>query len=212
MKRRLFTAAAVLLFSFAGASAQTAGDLIFNSSGASMHRSPYQFEGLMIEPNGQFIDESVFVYKIEKAVQLLKNKSPEEFKTMQAVIGKIRATRASGANYNEEIMTIEIASRTFEASLEWLASVLIHETRHIKKYRDTGKKYGGAFQMSDKKAALQVMIDEELDCNRIQLVVLEKIGGTKFEIDYLRAQKGDHFDIDKDGDYDWDDYNIRSWD
>ncbi|MBK7933558.1 MAG: hypothetical protein IPK01_08670 [Acidobacteria bacterium] len=65
--------------------------------------------------------------------------------------------------------------------------------------------------MSDKKAAFKVMVDEEMECNRAQLVTLGKIGGSKFEIDYLKAQKGDHFDIDKDGDYDNDDYKGRSW-
>ena len=169
------------------------------------------FEKFTIEPNPAFIDETEFINKIKNAVLLLKNNSPGEFMTMQSVIGRIRATQVSGANYNEEVMTIDIARRTFDASLAWLTSVLAHETHHIKKYKDTGKKYGDAHLITDKKAALQVMIDEELECNRVQLAVLKKVGGTKFEIEYLTAQKGDHFDIDKDGDYDWDDYNNRNW-
>ncbi|HMS38752.1 MAG TPA: hypothetical protein PKE69_00895, partial [Pyrinomonadaceae bacterium] len=104
-----------------------------------------------------------------------------------------------------------IAKRTFDASLEWLASVLIHETHHIRKYKDTGKKYGDAHLMKDKKAAFKVMVDEEMECNKIQLVVLINIGGAQYEIDHLKAQKGDHFDIDKDGDYDSDDYGMRDW-
>lgn len=86
-----------------------------------------------------------------------------------------------------------------------------YETTHIKKYKDTGKKFGDAHLLADKKAALQIMINEELDCNKVQLVVLEKVGGARYEIDYLRDQKGDHFDIDKDGDYDMDDYRGRKW-
>ena len=174
-------------------------------------KSDLTFEGFIIEPNAKFINETTFINKIKNAILLLKTKSPDEFKTMQSVIGKIRATQASGANFNEEIMTIDIAKLTFEASLEWLASVLIHETQHIKKYKETGKKFGDAYKMTNKKAALQVMIAEELSCNKAQLVVLKKVGGTKFEIDYLKAQKGDHFDIDKDGDYDMDDYKGRKW-
>jgi hypothetical protein len=211
MKRRLLIAAAFLFVSFGSVSAQTAGDVSAKSTGDFSSGSPLTLEGFIIEPNSQFIREAAFINKIEKALQLLKSKAPDEFKLMQSVIVKIRATKVSGANYNEEVMTIDIARRTFDASLEWLASVLIHETRHIKKYKDTGKKLGDAYLMTDKKAALQVMIDEELECNRVQLAVLEKIGGTQFEIEYLKAQKGDHFDIDKDGDYDWDDYNNRTW-
>lgn len=211
MKRLLLIATAFLLVSFASVSAQTARGSSARPADKFTIKSVLTLEGFIIEPNESFIEEAEFINKIDKALYLLKTKAPDEFKTMKSVIGKIRATKASGANYNEKIMTIEIARLTFDASLEWLASVLIHETRHIKKYRDTGKKYGGAFEMTDKKAALQTMIDEELECNRIQAIVLEKIGGTKFEIDYLKAQKGDHFDIDKDGDYDWDDYNNRNW-
>lgn len=204
MKRLLLIATAILLVSLINISAQTARDAYVEPV--------LNFEGFIIEPHAQFINEIEFTDKIKKAVLLLKDKAPDEFKTMQSVIGKIRATKISGANYNEEIMTIDIAKGTFDASLEWLASVLIHETRHIKKYKDTGKKYGNAHLMKNKKAAYQVMVAEELECNKIQLVVLEKVGGAKYEIEYLRAQKGDHFDIDKDGDYDSDDYNARDWD
>jgi hypothetical protein len=174
-------------------------------------RSITTFEGFIIESNDKFISEPAFTNKIKHAILLLKSKSPDDFKVMQSLIGKIRAAQISGANYNEEIMTIDIAKLTFDATLEWLSSVLIHETTHIKKYRDTGKKFGNAHLIADKKAALQVMINEELDCNRVQLGVLERVGGKKYEIDYLKAQKGDHFDIDKDGDYDMDDYRGRKW-
>jgi len=211
MKRRFLIAAAFLLVSFGSTAAQTASDISAKSRGENSAKLPLKLEGFMIEPNDQLINEAAFLKKLDKALQLLKSKSPDEFRMMQSNIGKIRAWNTSGANYNEEVMTIDLAKPTFEASLEWLASVLIHETQHIKKYKDTGKKLGGAHLMTDKKAALQVMIDEELECNRIQAVVLEKVGGKKYEIDYLKAQKGDHFDIDKDGDYDWDDYNNRNW-
>ena len=211
MKKMFLIVIAILFVSFSNVSAQKVGKVSSESAHDISVRSPLKFEGFIIEPNAGFINQTVFTTKIKQAIELLKEKAPEEYKMMQSVIVKIRATRASGANYNEEVMTIDIAKRTFDASLEWLASVLIHESQHIKKYKDTGKKYGGAFEMTDKKAALQTMIDEELECNKIQVTVLEKIGGTQFDIDYLKAQKGDHFDIDKDGDYDWDDYNLRDW-
>ena len=211
MKKMFLIVIAILFVSFSNVSAQKVGKVSSESAHDISVRSPLKFEGFIIEPNAGFINQTVFTTKIKQAIELLKEKAPEEYKMMQSVIVKIRATRASGANYNEEVMTIDIAKRTFDASLEWLASVLIHESQHIKKYKDTGKKYGGAFEMTDKKAALQAMIDEELECNKIQVTVLEKIGGTQFDIDYLKAQKGDHFDIDKDGDYDWDDYNLRDW-
>ncbi len=178
---------------------------------ATSFPAPIKVEGLIIETNQKIIDDKAFVTKITAALNLLKTKAPEDLKLVQSYIGIIRAYPASGANFNEEIMTIDIGKQTFDASLEWLTSVLVHETTHIKKYKDSGKKFGDAHLMSDKKAAFKVMVDEELACNAAQLITLAKIGGTKFEIDYLKAQKGDHFDIDKDGDYDMDDYKSRSW-
>lgn len=173
--------------------------------------APIKIEGFIIETNSKIIDDKAFVTKITAALTLLKTRSPEDLKMIQSYIGIIRAYPASGANFNEEVMTIDIGKQTFDASLEWLTSVLVHETIHIKKYKDSGKKFGDAHLMSDKKAAFKVMVEEELACNAAQLTTLAKIGGTKFEIDYLKAQKGDHFDIDKDGDYDMDDYKARSW-
>ena len=184
---------------------------VFTFASPLFAQSPLKIDGIIIETNSKYISDAEFITKISAAINLLKLKAPREFETLKSVIGKIRARQASGANFNEDIMTIDIAKRTFDATLEWLASVLIHETTHIKKYKDTGKKFGDAHKITDKKVALQVMINEELDCNKSQLVVLEKIGGKKYEIDYLKAQKGDHFDIDKDGDYDLDDYKKRDW-
>jgi hypothetical protein len=210
MKRLFLIIAALILTSSINVAGQTAKDIVRTAKGVSAN-STLKFEGFVIEPHAELMNETVFNEKIKQAVTLVKTKAPDEFKIMQTYIVKIRSTEISGANFNEEVMTIDIAKRTFEASLEWLASVLIHETQHIRKYKDTGKKYGDANLLTDKKAALQIMIDEELECNKIQLVVLEKVGGSQFEIDYLRNQKGDHFDIDKDGDYDWDDYRLRDW-
>ena len=189
-------------------SAQT----VVRSAPAPAVSAPIVVEGIVIKPDAKIVEDRAFVTKITAALYLLKTKSPEDLKLVQSYIGIIRAWPASGANFNEEIMTIDIGKQTFDASLEWLTSVLVHETTHIKKYKDSGKKFGDAHLMSDKKAAFKVMVDEEMECNRAQLVTLGKIGGTKFEIDYLKAQKGDHFDIDKDGDYDMDDYKGRSWD
>lgn len=157
------------------------------------------------------ITDPEFTNKIQKALDLLNKKSNSHLLTIKSYTKIIRAAAASGANYNETEMTIDIARSTFDASLEWLASVLVHENNHIKKYKDTGKKYGDAHKMTDKKAALQVMINEELESNRIQLEALKNIGGTQDEIKYLMAQKGDHFDVNKDGLYDSRDYGSRTW-
>lgn len=166
--------------------------------------------GITVRGNSHITDPE-FTNKIKKALDLLNKKSNSHLLTIKSYTKIIRAAAASGANYNEAEMTIDIARATFDASLEWLASVLVHENHHLKKYKDTGKKYGDAHKMADKKAALQVMINEELECNRIQCEALRNVGGTEHEINYLKAQKGDHFDVNKDGLYDSRDYGSRNW-
>lgn len=168
------------------------------------------YKELRIEPN-TYIKDPEFSTKIKSAIDLLASKANAEFLVVKKYTKVIRAAETSGANYNEKEMTIDIGKSTFDASLEWLASVLAHENNHLKKYKDTGKKYGDAHLMKDKKKALQVMIDEEMECNGVQLIVLKKVGGTAAEIDYLGKQKGDHFDVNKDGVYDEKDYGSRNW-
>ena len=157
------------------------------------------------------INDPEFTNKIQKALDLLNNKSNSHLLTVKSYTKIIQASAASGANFNASEMTIDIGRSTFDASLEWLASVLVHENHHIKKYKDTGKKFGDAHKMTDKRAALQVMIDEELECNRIQCEALRNVGGSEHEIQYLQAQRGDHFDVNKDGLYDSQDYGSRNW-
>jgi hypothetical protein len=166
--------------------------------------------GINVQGNSHITDPE-FTNKIQKALDLLNEKSNSHLSTIKTYTKLIRAAAASGANFNEAEMTIEIASTTFNASLQWLASVLVHENNHLKLYKDTGKKFGDAHLMADKRAALQVMINEELACNRIQCEALRNVGGTEHEIQYLQAQRGDHFDVNKDGLYDSRDYGSRTW-
>ena len=166
--------------------------------------------GITVRASSHITDPE-FTNKIQKALDLLSSKSNSHLLTIKSYTKVIQAAANSGANFNASEMTIEIARATFDASLEWLASVLVHENHHIKKYKDSGKKFGDAHKMTDKKAALQVMIDEELECNRIQCEALRNVGGSEHEINYLKAQKGDHFDVNKDGLYDEKDYGSRTW-
>lgn len=185
--------------------------LLIASAIPASARNSEEFEGFVLQTEGHYYSANTFRTRVKTAILLLKERAPADFAIMRKYIVKIREYRASGANYNADVMTIDLGERTVNASMTWLTSVLAHETHHIRKYKETGKKLGDAHLMADKKAALQVMIDEELECNRVQIAVLEKIGAPQHEIDYLKAQKGDHFDIDKDGDYDWDDYQARDW-
>lgn len=148
----------------------------------------------VIEGNAEFIPDKDFKPKIEKCLTLLKSKAGTYHGWIDTNVVKIRAFSKSGADVAAN--SIDIAKLTFNASVTWLASVLVHETHHIRQYKDK-KDYVGK--------------DAELDCNKYQLEVLRLIGAPQSEISYLLKQDGNHFDLNGDGKYDEEDYRLRKW-
>jgi predicted SprT family Zn-dependent metalloprotease len=147
---------------------------------------------MIIEGNARFIPDSEFRPKIQQALDLLKSKSSADYILVSAVVEKIRASAISGADYQDTI--IRIARPTFETSLTWLASVIVHESFHI------------AMFMAGKNPAGQ---GAEIKCNITQLYTLRCLNAPQNEISYLLSQKGDHADINGDGKYDIKDYLLR---
>lgn len=150
--------------------------------------------GMMILGDAAHIPHDEFVKKIKEACILLRDKSSQRYTTVYNNVKLIRAYSKSGADVSKS--NIDIARRTFDASITWLASVIIHEGVHIEQYK-SGKDYSG--QAAEKA------------CNLVQLEVLMKIGAPKSEIDYLITQDGMHFDLNGDGVYDWKDYQLRNY-
>lgn len=140
-----------------------------------------------------------FVNRIENALALLKEHSPDDLKIVQTHVGRIREHEHSGMNIFADIPTIELAQPTYAASVTWCASVLVHESWHMKLYRENRDPRHWSGTPGEKK------------CNQAQLVTLKKIGAPQHEIDHLAAQDGTHWDINRDGVYDWRDYEDRDW-
>ena len=150
--------------------------------------------GMMILGNAAYIPHEDFVKKIKEACILLRDKAGSRYTTLYNNVLLIKANSRSGADITKS--NIDIARKTFDASVTWLASVLIHEGIHIEQYK-AGKDYSG-------QAA-------ELACNKVQVEVLRQIGAPQSEISYLLAQDGMHFDLNGDGVYDWKDYLLRDY-
>ena len=148
----------------------------------------------VIEGNTQFIAQSDFKPKIEKCLALLSSKAGTYNGWISSNVVKIRAFSKSGADVSKS--SIDIAKTTFDASETWLASVLVHETQHIRQYKAKKNYYGK---------------EAELECNQFQLEVLRLIGAPQSEIAYLLKQDGNHFDLNGDGVYDQKDYDLRTW-
>lgn len=148
---------------------------------------------MIIEGNPKFIVDNDFRPKIQQALDLLQAKAGTDYLTLTTVTEKIRAASRTGAVYMDAI--INVGKRTFDSSLTWLASVLVHESFHIAQFR-CGKPYVGK--------------NAEGEANIIQLYTLRLIGAPESEMKYLLAQDK-HYDLNGDGKYDQKDYELRDY-
>ena len=140
----------------------------------------------------RYIPQSEFTPKIQRCLNLLRDKAGAYSTWLDCYHLKIRAAAASGANFADG--AIDIARNTFNYSDTWLASVIIHEAIHFWQYRS------GHYEAGD---------PAEQDANRYQLGVLQLIGAPEHEIIHMQSQTGGHADLNGDGVYNWEDYELR---
>ena len=145
----------------------------------------------------RYISDPEFTRKVQQAVNLLKTRGGVAYGNLIGCVERIRAYDRSGTDVYASPITINIAEETFKASFTWLASVLAHESCHAALFL-AGRPHTGR--------------ESEEECNAYQLMILRQIGGPQGEITHLLNQmKGDHSDLNKDGVYDWQDYQLRKY-
>lgn len=149
---------------------------------------------MVIEGNTRYIPDEEFKTKIQQALDLLKAKGGANYALVTTNAEKIEAHKKSGANVYKS--AVQIARPTFDTSLTWLASVLVHESCHIVQHR-TKKDFVGK--------------EAEQECNNVQLEALRLIGAPQYEITYLFSQTGEHSDLDQDGKVTNKDYKLRDY-
>ena len=147
-----------------------------------------------IEGNAAYIPIKDFPTKIQRCLDLLKNKAPGYTIYLNLYVTKVRAARASGANFADK--AIDIAKATFDSSDTWVASVPVHEAVHFWQYKS------GKYKAS--KA-------DEQEANVQQLATLRLIGAPENEITHMQKQDGGHADLDGDGKYTEKDYKKRKY-
>lgn len=149
---------------------------------------------MIIEGNPEFVPENDFRPKIQKALDLLQGKGSPDYMLLTSFVERICAHSKTGAVVTDA--KINVGKATFDSSLTWLASVLVHECFHICQYL-AKKKYVGK--------------DAENEANMIQLYNLRLISAPQNEITYMMSQDGNHFDLNGDGKYDREDYRRRTY-
>jgi hypothetical protein len=149
---------------------------------------------ITILANNSAIPDNEFRPKAQRCLNLLSISAGQYYTWLLRYNLSIRPSQRSGANFADA--AIDIARTTFNASDTWLASVFIHEAIHFWQYRD------GHYQAGTVA---------EQEANRYQLAVLRLIGAPQGEITHMLSQTGGHADLNGDGVYDWQDYQMRNY-
>ncbi len=97
--------------------------------------------------------------------------------------------------------TYEIADSTAFYSLTWCAATIAHDSFHSKLYHDHGKTHGGHVPDS-----VWTGTAAEKKCMKHQLLVMEHIGASKWEIDYAKTQQDGHYAKDNET---WEEHNKK---
>tara|TARA_R110001583_G_scaffold12612_4_gene55795 strand:- start:1409 stop:2014 length:606 start_codon:yes stop_codon:yes gene_type:complete len=133
--------------------------------------------------------------KVVKALDTLQRKAPEEYELVQKNLKRITSGHTSGVDIKNKKFSIADPS-ILDQSAEWLASIIYHDAYHV--VQGTRGWHGK---------------DRETPANLKQLELLKKLDAASDEIAHLTRviEKGDHSDVDGDGDYDMDDYLARKY-
>jgi len=99
-----------------------------------------------------------------------------------------------------------VGDKTAFHSVEWLSGIIAHDSNHSKLYWDYIKNNGPPIPND-----IWMGQSAELICNKIQAKCLERIGAPRYMIDYVISSNGNHFDINKNGKYDYQDDELRNW-
>jgi hypothetical protein len=138
-----------------------------------------------------------FVGQVSRALELIRQKAPEEFAAIEANVKRVLQQARSGMNNYTDPPTCELADPTTFYSITWCAGCIAHESHHAALFKQPGHVYG--------------LAEEESACNAVQLKVMKLIGSPAEELSYLAAQDGSHFDLNGDGKYTQEDYGQRNW-
>ena len=144
--------------------------------------------------DARYIPANEFMPKMSRCLDMLRDRANQYYMWLFHYNLTIRPAARSGANFADG--AIDIARTTFDASDTWLASVIIHEAIHFWQYR------AGHYQAGTVA---------EQEANRYQLGVLRLLGAPQGEITHMLSQTGGHADLNGDGVYDWQDYNMRNY-
>jgi hypothetical protein len=144
-----------------------------------------------------------FSNQVHQALLLLRSRDTNAYAIVTNYVGRIQQGERSGMWAYKTPPTYEIADSTTFYSLTWCAATIAHDSFHSKLYHDHRKRHDGSVPDSvwTGRAA-------ERQCMKHQLLVMERIGASKREIDYAKKQTDGHYAKDNET---WEEYRKRKW-
>ena len=123
-----------------------------------------------------------FEYRTRQALEILTNS--EAFSSVRRSLVAIREGRNSGLAVNGGKPTYEVGRRTWQASLVWYASSIVHDAGHAYLYRENQWRLFG-FEYTPRSAWTGV--EAERVCLRFQLASLRELRASRDVVRYVEA-------------------------
>jgi len=144
-----------------------------------------------------------FSNQIHQALLLLGSRDTSAYAIVTNYVGRIRQSERSGMWAYKTPPTYEISDSTAFYSVTWCAGTIAHDSFHSKLYHDHRKAHDGPVP-----DIVWTGTAAEKQCMKHQLLVMEHIRASKWEIDYAKQQKDGHYATDNET---WQDYKKRKW-
>jgi hypothetical protein len=151
----------------------------------------------------EIIGSVEFSNQVQRALLLLKTRDADAFAIVTNYVGRIQEGERSGMWAHKTPPTYEMSRTNAFYSLSWCAATIAHDSFHSKLYHDYQKEHGGPVPdpIWTGRAA-------ERQCMKHQLLVMERIGAAKREIDYAKQQADGHYVKENET---WQEYLQRKW-
>jgi hypothetical protein len=144
-----------------------------------------------------------FSNQVHQALALLSAKDTNAYAIVTNYIGRIQEGERSGMWAYQTPPTYELSDSTAFYSVTWCAATIAHDSFHSRLYHDYLKTHSGAVPDD-----VWTGTEAERQCMTHQLLVMERIGASRSEIDYAKKQADGHYV--KNGET-WQDYKQRKW-
>ena len=150
--------------------------------------------------------DASFVHMVDESLDILQERSPNDYSAIRPFIGQIEQATRSSANPLNDPGTVYMSAKNALHSQTWCAGTIAHVGYRLLLYRQYAKKNGTPVPNSVWQGH-QV----ELECLKYQLEVAKNIRAPRSEVEHLADQLSRPDEIESTGATTWLDFWNRDW-